>query len=603
MLLTIIIPKTLKVQIFSKGGVSMSNIRNQIIAGINVGNFLEVVYQVYRDNQDDKVSIGLKIATLHNEGELDAVAEFRKLTHSEQKYHFLEIRQVFEDALPHIDAPVSKVMDCVKHLVIEVSNDMASGMIIPPFIEFCQANAERPEEVLSVALTDIDDSFDFITPAIVSGSNLQLSQYVNKAIDLCKHDDIKIRIRATHALSRINYKDNKELIAQALHAIESTIDEGYDEALFAAALRSVFSLYIADNSNEESIVQLAKHILNFTDDLVLHAASEILFFEKGKIPVSIIELLLKSLTRTKPQNKGTLNYIDYGLCSLFEQDMSDRVILFLEEILVQNAQAISIKQFDRLSSKILQNKECSLDKLITRWLLSKDVKKLGFCAIELLRYNPVQDIAIKADLSQLDDLPEGIHYFLARKACGWFFLNPVSATSFIVSLIDSAPENEVQPIGDVLFNPLLISYSKSVKHYLEEISEESSDKVKQVITQLFSQLDNYHEGLKSTGDIAELLPTQEQREAYYRYQSRLTNEYYKEAQKNSIVNLIATKSVLLYGNRSIHYIYHGSNNQKTRQEVPLQPISHSVEFPSLEYLEPHGLDYKLRVFRFERNEP
>ena len=57
------------------------------------------------------------------------------------------------------------------------------------------------------------------------------------------------------------------------------------------------------------------------------------------------------------------------------------------------------------------------------------------------------------------------------------------------------------------------------------------------------------------------------------------------------------ESVLLYGNKSIHYIHHG--DQKTRQEVPLSEISTSFEFASMHNLDPHGLENMIWQFRAE----
>ena len=79
-------------------------------------------------------------------------------------------------------------------------------------------------------------------------------------------------------------------------------------------------------------------------------------------------------------------------------------------------------------------------------------------------------------------------------------------------------------------------------------------------------------------------------------------KFTSSAQKNvpkGFLSQIFKTSVLLYGNRSIHYIYHGPNGEKSRQEVPLHHISHSIELPSLETLDPYGLDMQLRNFRIE----
>lgn len=574
-----------------------SSLEKQIADSIQSGIFLETIDQIYQDNYDEKEAVSREIAALHNAGKINAIAEFIKLKSSDQQHDFFMIRHVLEHALPRINAPVAAVMDCVKHLVEEAGNDMAAGTLIPPFIEFCEVEAGRPDEVLSAALNEVDDTFDFITPAITAGSNLQLEQYANKAVELCSHENILIRSRAVHALGRIKYHDREELIIKSLQAIQTTLEQDCDDYLYAAALRSVFALFKADSNKEDFAVNLTKHILQKPTDRVLYEVSQLLFFEAQVLPVSLIDLLLQALVNTNHEHHGTIRDIDLGLCSLLERGMQEKVISFLEGILVQEKYRFSAKQFNRTTRELIENKERSLDILITRWLLSKQVT-LGRAAADLLEDSPDDGIAVAADLDQLQELPEGIRVFLARKACGWFFHKQVSAASFIVSLIDTASDDELEEINEILFHPLLISYSGSVKDYLvKTVKEEPSEKVKLVIDTVLEQLKNYHESLNSS--ISELQPTQAQREVFHRYQSRLFAESYKVAQENSIFNLITTKMCILYGTRSIYYIHHGPGDQKSRQEMALAEHSHYFELPFLERIDPHGLDYTLYVFRVE----
>ncbi|WLE98677.1 MAG: hypothetical protein QTN59_07510 [Candidatus Electrothrix communis] len=575
----------------------MSLLEKQIVDSVQSGTFLEVVHRIYRDNFDEKEMIGKEVAALHNAGKIDIIAEFRKLNSSDQQLDFFMIRHVLEKALPSIDAPVISVMDCVKHLTEEAGNDMAAGTLILPFIAFCEANSARPDEILSAALIDIDDTFDFITPAITAGSNLQLEQYANKAVELCSHENILIRSRAVHALGRIKYHDHEDLIIKFLQAIQTTLELDCDDYLYVAALRSIFALFKAESNQEYFAVTLTKNILQNPTDTILYEASQLFFFEAKILPVTLIDLLLQALISINHEHHGTIRNIDSGLCSLLQRGMQEKVTSFLEEILVQEKQEFSAKQFNGLTREFFENKERSLDILITRWLLSKQVS-LGRAAAGLLEDSPDDGIAVTADLDQLQALPEGIRVFLARKACGWFFHKQISAASFIMSLIDTAPNDEIEEITEILFHPLLISYSGSVKdHLVKTVEEEPSEKVKLVINAVLERLNIYHESLESP--IDELVPIQTQRETHLRYMSRLMAESYKAARKDSIFLSFTTTSHLLYGSRAVHCFENEFVGQKARQEIPMQEMSHSFEFPALEYLDPHSLDYKLRTFRIE----
>ena len=60
--------------------------------------------------------------------------------------------------------------------------------------------------------------------------------------------------------------------------------------------------------------------------------------------------------------------------------------------------------------------------------------------------------------------------------------------------------------------------------------------------------------------------------------------------------------MLLYGTRSISY-FKGRGGKQRRSEMKMHSISHSIETPRLDILEPFDLDYMLRVFRSMKSAP
>lgn len=575
----------------------MNSIQNKLIEISNKDSFLEEVYQLYLNNSDDRSAIGQELATLHNQGIINIVAKFQNLKKSSQGHNFFYTRYIFEDALPALNAPVLEIMDCVKHLTIEAGNDLAAGTTVSSFITYCEANNTRPHEVLTHAFTDIEESFDFIAPALIAGSKANLQEFVNKAIELTSHENIDVCTKATFALGRINYLENTPLIHSALEALNSMVHTKYSDNLFATTLKSIFLLYTLDKKNEIEVVELIKFVLNYKESIILHNASDIFAFNNSDIPKSMLDLFLEALVEVKPENTGTLQNIDLGLNHLLEINMEDKAFIFIDKLLTLNKGVISISLFKSFTHTIQKNKH-QLNKLITRWLLAKSVL-FGHATSDLIGNYSDKGTKLKADLTQLEHRQKDIHLFLARKACAWFFLHPVSAVSFIISLVDSASEDEVESIQEIIFNPLLISYSGSVKDYLNEIDKESSEKVQTTIGHLLKELDSYHDGLRSAKEITELSPTISQREAYQRKWNRLMSDSFKEAPKGFLSEIFGKPSILLYGNSSIHYIHYGANDNKNRQVMPMHSISHSIEFPALEFLDPHGLDYMLRIFKLE----
>lgn len=568
----------------------MNAIKNQLISGINSNKFFETIENSCLRTHKDREYLAKEIATLHNAGELDALIEFGKIDRSDDTYDFYTIQRVFGDVLPLIDVPVQSVINCI----MQIDNE---GVMSFAFAQYCKVDKKRSEEALSIALSNPHEFYNFITPAIIAGCTLDLAKFVNIASDLCQHTEITIRMKTIAALGDIDYKGNKEVIGSILEMIKQNIALIQDDEMLAGTIfRSLFSLYKNKQLLEEEVLELLEKILNTNFNQIHHIASEFLWLHHESMSTTIIDIFLSVLINATPEDTETINNIDQALSDLFKRGFLNQTIDFLETILLKNPQ-LSIEKFDSFIHEILQNNDNMLNSLITRWFLSKKIR-FGRCASDLIRVHGGEDYILSADLEQITQLPTGVYSFLAKKACGWFFINPISAASFIISLIDSAPDDEVQAMEQLLFNPLLISYSGNLKEYIDDISTKTSKKIQKVLSNVLIEVENYHEGLESASKIAELRPSQTQREAYYRHHRQLMDETYKNTPKGFFTQFFKP-TILLYGNRSIHYIHHGKSGEKTRQEVPLQSISHSIELPSLEYLNPHGLDEMLRSFKLE----
>lgn len=568
----------------------MNTIKNQLIGGITSNKFFEIIENSCLRTHQDRENLAKEIAALHNTGKFDALIEFGKINHSDDTYDFYTIQRVFGEVLPLIDVPVQSVINSI----MQINNEGAMSFA---FAQYCKVDKKRPEEALSIALSNPHDLYNFITPAIIAGCTLELSKFVNIAINLCQHSEIIIRIKTITALGEIDYKENKEVIVLILGVIKQNIALTQDDEMLTVTIfRSLFSLYKNKQLLEEEVLELLEKILNTNFNQIHRTASEFLWLHHESMSTTIIDIFLSVLINATPEDTETINNIDQALSDLFKRGFLNQTIDFLETILLENPK-LSIEKFDSIIHEILQNNDNMLNSLITRWFLSKKIR-FGRCASDLIRVHGGEDYILSADLEQITQLPTEVYSFLAKKACGWFFINPISAASFIISLIDSAPDDEVQAMEQLLFNPLLISYSGNLKEYIDDISTKSSKKIQKVLSDVLIEVENYHVGLEYASKIAELRPSQTHRETYYRHHRQLMDETYKSTPKGFFTQLFKP-TILLYGNRSIHYIHHGKSGEKTRQEVPLQSISHSIELPSLEYLNPHGLDEMLRSFRLE----
>jgi len=190
--------------------------------------------------------------------------------------------------------------------------------------------------------------------------------------------------------------------------------------------------------------------------------------------------------------------------------------------------------------------------------------------------------------------------FLARKAIGYFFLEPVTAASILISLMRMSPDDKtLEQLGQLLFNPLLVNYTGSAQEYVEAQAPQETGKVKETLDRALGAIAAYLETLRGVPALAALHPGQAHREAYRRYMSESSAASMKEAEKHSVFLNLVSRSTLLYGRKSINYIHSGEGPRR-RMEIPLTSHSIQMEIPRMENLDEHGLNYMLRVFRAER---
>lgn len=96
----------------------MANQGNGLVAAYQEGKFLQVVYDKLLSARGDSGDLAAELVSLHNDGQIDVIAGFRALQNKPGSgLDFFLTRHIFEKALPHLNAPIQPVMDCVLHLV------------------------------------------------------------------------------------------------------------------------------------------------------------------------------------------------------------------------------------------------------------------------------------------------------------------------------------------------------------------------------------------------------------------------------------------------------------------------------------------------------
>ncbi|MEM9803762.1 MAG: hypothetical protein AAF959_00655 [Cyanobacteria bacterium P01_D01_bin.56] len=582
--------------------LSIDSLKENLLAASSEWEFLLVLYKTKLTIQYKTDILIEKLAQLHNSEQIDLINNFKVLENkSDTEISFFYTREIFEEALPKLNADTREVMDCVLHLVEAAGQDMAAKTVFGPFTEYCSADGSRPVEGLRLIEQSPDKYVSFLVPVLKAGSQIDFESYLDKAICLSVDDNIEFRRRALLSLGQLQYPENSITADRALETLELSVDKETDDILLSHVIEAAFSLFkrnvVLDSSR---VTELIDAVLLKGDSYTLYAASHIFGFSYKYLPTSLVDILLSHLQQVASTHIHTLDNIDHGVVSLLRNGECDKGIDFLEKCLLKKEGSITLSIFNSTSCELLKNQGDILNRVMTKWFLLGNPKLCEGIA-SVVKLSRGQELTLSVELEESGDDKSDEMIFIARKAIGYLFFQPVFATSVIVSLLKQTSDSTVlQVLSALLFDPLLLNYSGKVSGYLEQqlqIIEEQH--VKEAIKNAIKAFENYIDDLKSTGDLPELHPSQRNREVYRRRFGQQMSEAVKNAQKESVFLSLVSKSVLLYGRKSINYVY-SSDGEARRMEVPLKSYGTEMEFPRLETIDPFGLDYMLRIFRAEQ---
>lgn len=572
--------------------------REALLKEAKAGNFLKAVSEALSSIREDRDDLARELASLHNEELVDVVAEFFVLKKNvPEGPDFFLTRHVFEQALLYINAPVDAVMRCVVQLYREAGQDLMADSILSGYIDFCVKDVERPREALKLIEADFNTLGDMLAATVAAGSQFDNSYYLAELVRLTNHPDIEARRHAVFSLARIQWQKGSNVPDSAVVAMGRIVEEETDDHLLATAIKSAFALLGQDKTHEERLIGQIREALKKGGKNSLYAASQLIMFNPQELPATLLQLLIEHLKRVDSESIGTLANIDSGIARLLGLENAELGLDFLEHLLLAHDESVSMNVFGRSVAKICQNAKL-LNKVATRWLMRGN-RALCEVVYEVTSTH-FNSPRIEIDASELRACDYVHIVFIARKAIGYFFMQPVTAASMVISLMHHVSDDEtLDALGKLLFDPLLMNYPGSTRDYVKEQANQESGKVKQTIDSALASIEHYLEVLRSVPVLPALQVSQSQRESYRRHTSEAMAKSMKAAEKRSFFSGLFATSTLLYGNKSINYIDTGTG-EPHRMEMPLSSHSVSMEFPRMDNVDPCGLNYMLRVFRLER---
>lgn len=570
--------------------MSLKETKTQLLeASDTEQNWLALVNRLYvKEINSEKKNLKIALSELHNSGMIDVVQLIDSTDKSSVDYDFFNLFHIFEDILPTVTASAEDILNCLVNLMRQAGNDLAINGIYGAFQRYCCLDVERPKSSVEFILNQ--DDLDTYTPFLfcsllaMNSSNAKLA--IQTIESLLSHNNETVRNQVYFTMGKLDVGDPQEL--WELLIASANLEQ--DNACNASLQRAILNHGSKFPSYWRPIEELFKTYFNADSPDAQYDISRMVAFQQVPLPENILKLLIKKLANASPEHKGIIDNIDHCLVKLVEQNLSELAIELLEAIIIKG---VSLTSLDYFSSKLLTKFTELQNQLITKWLLSGEVS-LCNAVSDLLHDYTSNDNDLCADMSILDNEKKQI--FVCRKAIGWLFTKPVSAAHFLTSVYESGTISVQKDIKQLLYNPLLLSYSGEVKKYLQTNIEK--EKQTELCEHLLVELERHHKNLEQVGSLRELQAPSENINTYWKYFDRSMQKARDEGPKSVFENICSVQN-LLYGNSSIYYM-HDSNGEQRRQEMEMQTFSHSSEMPRLNVVDPENLDCMLRIFRIER---
>jgi len=510
-----------------------------------------------------------------------------------------DIFHVLENAIPYLILDVSATIAFLQKINKCMESDLASGLQYAPIKKLVNTQPDFAKKLLK-KLLELNDTFivGYISAIFEEFSKDNLVEIHAKLVSLIEsNSESEYVLQAIIiALGNLYYQPDstQSLIKKTINIFDKFINKSNADikATLVIALGSLmkFTDDVFDRLFKLSCIELPQ--IKFQVSRVLFT-----YFDEINHNQWFVKILMQ-LSNIKCEYKGIIDNLDYILLKIVREkkDYTLTEEFFTKWLLVSDYGNTAHKLEDLFNSLLAEfiNNEEFLSGLITKYF-NHENSKLHLAASEIIRYcnlHRKSQLKLNSDILKqfsFDDLK-----YICRKILGYLY-EPITLCSLIFSIYESNPENK--DIKSLIF-PIFIDilgkdYSGTVLKFLEEKLTEYNqfENTKNFINSISESIKKKHEQLNSLTRLKEFLLPRKFAYQISLEENKKMNIIMEQAQKNSIVNLIATKIPLKYGKGWFGYV-----NGKYMTPSKLTSFSHAVELPRSEMT--HPVSAALRRFGF-----
>lgn len=333
-------------------------------------------------------------------------------------------------------------------------------------------------------------------------------------------------------------------ISEVETIISQNISDGSEQVRNSAVGAAARCLMTTHNFDEK-LVALAES----EDQVSLCAIAEVLFLNfKEMNDQPGFEKWVRLLSMLSPEYAGGINNFDYVLGYLIVDCSKEQIAVeVLSDWVVRHGKNVPrdksvVDYFDSATHAIIQRPQLA-SQAITDWLMASDTRLASAAAglLSEMSLRKVKDVAF--DTGRLDTLDENDLMLLARRMLG--FLSDehylFSLTNSLLNTANAKPRT-FGLVFDLFVNELGEDYLSDTVDFLEttKASETDQDRI-DLYSEAIHRISSRISELDSLPRIPELYPDEKLERLLFKARAKQMSMAMEEANKGSIVEMIATK--------------------------------------------------------------
>lgn len=504
-------------------------------------------------------------------------------------FEFFRIQRILCELMMELHVDQDVLLNLTVKLIDFGGNDLAAGSPGVFFGEWSKHAKSRSQEFYKEVSLNNNLAIRLLYNVLTANSDIE------QAIRFSKNSDQDIKFAAMAALASIDLGlQYEETLTALLYNTSSDND--------AVALRSLECSYAAAARRKISAPEvfdekLAFHLKNRTPEAI-HLASKLLCHHRPGLSDFAIEICFDNIIHVNPSHTGTISNIDNALYQIISEGAFERAFCIMREIIDSSQGKISFENFCSAYHALQSSGTEILGNAIVFWLLNGGLytcKSLANAVCTVGNKNP----SFTVTASSIPLTPSE-QIFLCHRAIGWFFMDPLAAIPIPLAILRHGSPDVKNEVMELIFNPLLMSYSGKLKEYIENYASRNSE-INDLLTALLNRREQFNNSLEGIDQLVELHPSEMQLEIdRIRWDEKMRISM-KQSRDKSILNDICTTQYILYGRSSLASVYTETGAADLR-EVEMATISIETELPLLNIIDPISLDHMLRHFRIRNRE-